>query len=351
MFSSVKLLLGVIGCGRVFERYYLPALATSNDWRLSAVCEPLKERREWIGRFYQEVPAFAAYQEFLKYPSMEAVLITTPPATHFSLSAGALDAGLHVMVEKPFALNVEDARNLFEASQRKQRKLQIGFNRRFNPYYLELKKKLSLIPQDHIKFIFSKLIINPDNWNAVTSFYRKDSEGGGVIDDVASHQIDLMPWLLADKVESVRASLAASDSAPRSEHIKFELKFTKGLIATCEAGHGTKYIENLEIQLENRSVLAYPTGLLEVHRIPSGVANIFSRLRTFLHFSTRKFSGKPNVTLKSIERQLISFADAVRGEPGEFKGADAQNGIVSLQIIDACRKSIQSGGTWIAVNL
>jgi len=344
--SSGKLILGIVGCGRVFERYHLPALSTSNDWKLSALCEPLKERREWISRFYSRVPVFESYHEFLKYPSIEAVLIATPPATHYSLSVKALNAGLHVMVEKPFALNVEDAKKLLEASQRNQRKLKIGFNRRFNSHYLELKNKLSIIPSDRIKSISSKLIINPDNWNAVTSFYGKDSEGGGVIDDVASHQIDLVPWLLGDKVESVRANIAASDGKAGSEHIKFELKFNKGLIAKCEAGHGAKYAENIEIQLENRKFLASPTGLLELHRMPTGLAHFYSRLRTFLHFSTHRFSGKPNVTLKSIAKQLISFAAAIRGEKGTLTGADAQSGFDSLQIIQACRRSIQSSGSW-----
>jgi predicted dehydrogenase len=231
MSSSGKLLLGVVGCGRVFERYHLPALLKDNDWELAAVCEPLKERREWICRFYPDLPAFESYEAFLKYPSLEAVLITTPPATHFSLSVKALDAGLHAMVEKPFALNVEDGKKLLEASQRNQRQLQVGFNRRFNCYYSELKKKLSLISHDHIKSISSKLVINPKNWNAVTDFYGKDSEGGGVFDDVASHQIDLMPWLLSDNIDSARANLSAKNGEVGSEYIKYELKFSKGLIA------------------------------------------------------------------------------------------------------------------------
>ena len=103
-----------------------------------------------------------SYEEFLKNPSLEAVLITTPPVTHFQLSVRALDAGFHVMVEKPFALNVEDAKKLLEASQRNQRQLRAGFNRRFNCYYSELKNKLSLIPPDHIKSVSSKLIINQE---------------------------------------------------------------------------------------------------------------------------------------------------------------------------------------------
>jgi hypothetical protein len=124
------------------------------------------------------------------------------------------------------------------------------------------------------------------------------------------------------------------------------MKFGKGLIAECEAAHGVKYDEHIEIQLENRKFFAYPTGLLELQRMPSGVAHFFSRLKAFLHFSFSKFSGKPNVTLKSIEEQLSAFAAAVSGETGTPTGADARSGIDSLQIIEACRRSILSGGSW-----
>jgi predicted dehydrogenase len=346
-----KFLLGVVGCGRVFERYYLPAILKSNDWKLTAVCEPLSERRQWLRKFYPDLAVFNSITKLLIEPSLDAVIISTTPETHCHLSIKALDAGFHVLVEKPFALNEEEAISMVEASQRNQRQLQVGFNRRFNSYYSELKKKLSLIPHDRIKSVSSKLIINPKNWNTVTSFYGKNSEGRGVFDDVASHQIDLVLWLLEDKVESVRANHSAKRGEVDSEYIKYELKFSKGLIAKCEAGHGPKYAENIEIQLENLKFLAYPTGLHVIHRLPTSLAHFFSRLRTFLHFSIHKFIGKSNVTLKSIEKQLSSFAAALRGETDALLGADAQSGLYSVQTIQACRKSIQSGGSWIILNL
>ena len=347
---SGKLRLGVVGCGRVFERYHLPALLKSADWKLAAACEALQERREWIRRFCPDLAVFKSYEKFLSDPSLEAVLIATPPEMHFELSIKALDAGLHVIVEKPVALHLEEAKQLLEASHRSKRKLQIGFNRRFNQYYSELKKKLSLIPHDHIKSVFSKLIINYDNWNAVTAFHGKDSEGGGVLDDVASHQIDLVPWLLEDKVKSVVANLTGKNIEAGSEYVKFELKFRKGLIAKCEAGHGAKYTENLEIQLDNRKFLAYPAGFFELQRMPTGLVHFYGRLKTFLHFANHRLFRKPNVNLKSIEKQLCSFAAAVRGETDALTGADARSGIDSLQITQACRKSIQSGGSWIELN-
>ncbi len=206
------------------------------------------------------------------------------------------------------------------------------------------------MPYDDIQSISCRLIINPENWNAVTSFYGKDTQGGGVFDDVASHQIDLVPWLLGDNVESVRAQFSAKNGKVDPKSIVYELKLGKGLIAKCVAGHGPKNVENLEIQLQNRKLLAYPGGLLVLHRLPAGSAHVFLRLRTFLHFLIHKFVGKPSVTMKSFETQLGAFAQAVRGETLALQGADARSGVHLLQTIDACRKSIQSNGSWMALS-
>jgi predicted dehydrogenase len=258
---------------------------------------------------------------------------------------------LHVLVEKPLALNLEDAQRMLNASKRNKRMLKVGFNRRFNRNYLKLKSKISLIPCNDILSVFSVLIINPFDWGAVTSFHGRDSEGGGVIDDVASHQIDLITWLIEDEVAFVKAKLTGTIRENGFENMQYEIKFRNGLIAKCEAGHASKYSENIEIQLENRKFLVYPTGHLELGRLPIKLAHLFCSLKAYLHYSICKLIGKPSVTITSIENQLSSFASALRGEKGEFLGADARSGIDTQQIMQACRKSNQSGGTWIAVNL
>src|SRR5262245_19765029 len=77
--------LGIVGCGRVVECYHLPALKSSPDWQLVAICEPLAERREWVQQRYPGLPAFASLTELLNGSAAEALLIATPPATHYPL--------------------------------------------------------------------------------------------------------------------------------------------------------------------------------------------------------------------------------------------------------------------------
>lgn len=346
--SHTWLRLGVVGCGRVFERYHLPALKKSSDWKLVAACEPLRERREWIQNSCQVLSTYESFATFLRESALDAVLITTPPVTHCQLAIQALETGQHVLVEKPMALNPSEAQLMLQASLRTHRKLWVGFNRRFRRPYLNLKEKLITVPKDRIQAIHFKLIIDSQNWNSVTPFLEEDSKGGGVLDDVASHQLDLLSWLLDQPMMAVRAEPLATKTA--GSQIKVEVKFENNLIATCVAGHSDRYAENLEIELKSRKLLAYESGVLEVPWIPVSWTHPYCQFRTASHLIFHKLSQRPNFTLRSFIQQFNAFAAAIRNESASYAGADARSGVHSLQAIQACRASLQSGGRWKSLN-
>ncbi len=343
--SDQRLKLGVVGCGRVFERYHLPALKQSPNWKLGAVCEPLKQRREWIQEIFQEVAVFESLPSFLEAPALDAVLITTPPATHCQLALQVLEKGLPVLVEKPMALTVSEASLMLETSRRAQKPLWVGFNRRFRAPYLNLKEKLAVIPKDSIQAIRFDLILDSQNWQSVTPYMGQEAAGGGVLDDVASHQLDLLAWLLDQPVTEVKAAYLANKEAGL-EGVKYDLKFKNDLVANCVAAHGPRYSENLEIELKDRVLVAYPSGVLETGWLPESWIGAYGRLKTTAHLIFHKLTQKPNVTLESFQKQFNAFAAAVRNEQETFPGADARSGLHSLQAIQACRDSLQAGGDW-----
>src|SRR4051812_34714080 len=96
--------LGVIGCGRGFERVHLPAISRIPEISLAAACDTDHHRLEW-GKHRAAPPAlFGNPGELLGYQGLEAVLVLTPPPSHALNVIEALQAGLHVLVEKPMAL-------------------------------------------------------------------------------------------------------------------------------------------------------------------------------------------------------------------------------------------------------
>ena len=134
--------LGVLGCGRVFERFHLPAIARVSTVALVAAYD-IDPARLGSAAVYAPSPStFTTVDALLAESGVEAVLILTPPATHADLTVRALEAGMHVLVEKPMALTASDGRLMAEAAARARRVLQPGFTRRFREPYRRLRAEL-----------------------------------------------------------------------------------------------------------------------------------------------------------------------------------------------------------------
>lgn len=80
-----RLRLGAVGCGWVFVYYHLPSLRKSPDWTLVSVCDVSKEFLDWFQRFFAGTKCFRSFPDLLRSSTLDAVLITTPPATDFPL--------------------------------------------------------------------------------------------------------------------------------------------------------------------------------------------------------------------------------------------------------------------------
>lgn len=342
--TGLPLRLGVVGCGRVFENYHWSALQQSPDWDLVAVCESSEGRRAWARQINPEIEAFASFSKFLNQCPLDALLITTPPATHGQLVVQALAAGLPVLVEKPMALTLPEAHQMAQASQRAAKPLWVGFNRRFRQPYIEFKQVLAQLPQDVVRAIRFQLTFDK-NWQPVTPYLGRDDQGGGSLDDVASHQIDLLCWLFNQEIEAVKAAQSI-DSVNNCNDIHYQVRFENGLVAECSAGHNYYYKERLEVDVTGQKVIVYPNGLLRTSLLPAAWINLYCRLKTDAHLISHKMRHKPNVTLDSFIKQLAAFAAHIRHPDHTSNGADAASGLRTLQVIEACRASIDADGVW-----
>ena len=344
--SDIHLRLGVVGCGRVFERYHLPALKRSSDWNLVAVCESLKERRKWIQKSCQRLSVFESFSELLENSTLDAVLITTPPVTHRQLAIQALERGLHVLVEKPMALNTSEGQLMLAAALQSRKHLWVGFNRRFRRPYIDLKERLERVPVDSIREI--RFLMESPLRQTVTPYLGDDSKGGGVWDDLASHQLDLLAWLTNQPVKEVRA-WHSPKKGTSAAFARYEIKFENHLHAYCEVVRSHAYFESIQIKLQDCTLLAYPTGVLESRFGSTKWIKYYCKLKTNANLALLKLRRKPNVSADSFERQLRSFAGAIRGENRDLMGADARGSLASVFAVQACRESLESGGIWKSV--
>src|SRR5580692_8515596 len=125
--------LGIIGtgwCGGIRA-----VAAASSPWvNQLHIAEIREERLKEVAELTKPSTATTDYRKLVENPSIDAVMIsTTPEPTHFPIAKESLLAGKHVFLEKPIAMNLEEADELIALARRKNRAFTIGYSQRFNP--------------------------------------------------------------------------------------------------------------------------------------------------------------------------------------------------------------------------
>lgn len=131
MSASRTLRVGLVGCGRI-AHVHAGYLRQTPHVTFVGACDTNPESRETFTARWQ-VPTFADIDEMLSAAAPDAAHVVTPPASHVALAVRLLDAGLHVLVEKPLALSVVEVDRMLAAAQRRQRVLTANHNRWFDP--------------------------------------------------------------------------------------------------------------------------------------------------------------------------------------------------------------------------
>ncbi|HEX2698059.1 MAG TPA: Gfo/Idh/MocA family oxidoreductase, partial [Anaerolineales bacterium] len=122
---------GIIGCGRIAPRH-ADSLREIQGAQLIAVADILENRARHFADTYGARPYFD-YHELLADPEIDIVNICTPSGLHANMAVEALQAGKHVIVEKPMAMNPADARRMIAAARAADRKLCVVLQNRYNP--------------------------------------------------------------------------------------------------------------------------------------------------------------------------------------------------------------------------
>ena len=196
--SSIR--LGVIGIGNMgSEHCRLITGGKCPETVLTAVADLRPERREWARRTLPENTAvFGDGWELIASSSCDAVLIAVPHFQHEPLTVAALEGGLHVLCEKPAAVQADRAERMIRTAERTGKTLTFMFNQRTNCVYRAMKQLLESGEMGRIKRV--NWIIT--DWYRTQRYYDSGSwratwagEGGGVLLNQCPHQLDLLIWL------------------------------------------------------------------------------------------------------------------------------------------------------------
>jgi len=189
--------IGIIGCGGIANGKHMPSLAKQPNAEMVAFCDIVIERaQEAAKKFGSEgAKVYTDYRELLGDPSIDIVHICTPNDSHAEIAIAALEAGKHVMCEKPMAKTAADARRMAETARRTGKKLTIGYQNRFRPDSQYLKKICDAGELGEIYFAKAHAVRRRavPTWGV---FLDEEKQGGGPLIDIGTHALDLTLWMM-----------------------------------------------------------------------------------------------------------------------------------------------------------
>src|SRR5690606_17680989 len=138
--SSDVLGVGIIGAGGIARGAHIPGYQKLDNAKVVAVADPVEASRTAVCEQFDIENSYADYREMLTRDDIQAISITTPNFLHAQAAIDALNAGKHVLCEKPLAMNAKEGAKMVAAAAKNNRKLMCGYNHRFRPEIQTLKK-------------------------------------------------------------------------------------------------------------------------------------------------------------------------------------------------------------------
>jgi predicted dehydrogenase len=293
--ESGRIRAGVVGAGHMGQ-YHILALAELWDVDLVAICDTDAERARQIAAEYG-TQAVATHQELAGLVDIATVAV--PTERHFEVARDLLEAGVHVLVEKPVTPTLEEAKELFRLARQRGRVLHVGHVERFNGAVQELRK-----------IVERPVLIESRRLGPFVPRVQNDS----VVMDLMIHDIDIVLGLVDSEPRRMNA-LGRSILSRQADVANVQILFDSGAMATITASRATEEkIRTLSItQPDAYIVLNYADQDIQIHR---RAAQEYTLNRESIRyrqasFVERLFVHKDN-PLKLEIRHLISAARAVK---------------------------------------
>ena len=306
--SKVK--VGVVGVGRM-GKYHVGILSELPEVELTSVVDIDSKSRKVIEENYG-TPSFENYKDI--YGKVDAAVVAVPTGLHFPIAKDLLNAGIHVLLEKPCANNLDHARELFQIAEDKALILHVGHVERFNGAVQELHK-----------IVDSPVFVECRRMGPFTDRIKDD----GVVLDIMIHDIDIILNLIQSRVTKTFV-LGASIFSTKDDLVNAQLEFENGCIANIVASRASQnQIRTLSVtQKDSFVVLDYTDQEIYVHRQSSSEHKLSKDSLRYKQESLveRIFVHKDN----PLKLELKHFLDCVTN--GSPRKVAIDNELYSLEV-------------------
>lgn len=223
--------VGVIGFGYATRNFHVPLLRSTPGFRLTAVAS---SRAAEVQAALPGVEVFADPAALARHPDVDLVVIATPNESHARLAEGALGAGRHVVVDKPFTVTAAEARHLGDVARASYRTLSVFHNRRWDSDFLTVQEALR-------RGVLGPVVLCESRFDRfrpeVRHRWREGAApGAGLLYDLGPHLIDQV-LVLFGIPDTVQATLGRQRPGARSvDYFHLVLRYGERLVVTLQAG-------------------------------------------------------------------------------------------------------------------
>lgn len=323
---------GMVGLGSVATRV-AQAISIVDGCALAAVCSRDPGKAAAFGQRFAATSSYANYEDILGDSAVDAVYIATPNGLHASQAILALEAGKHVLVEKPMALTVEDARRMVEVAHHHGRRLGVGFHLRYHPVHQEMRRSVSAGEVGEV--VFAQALwgsYSPDFWQSARDRWQMNASlaGGGSIMGLGVHLIDLLRWIVGQEIIEV----AAFTDGPNDQ---FPVEFLTAALLRFENGALAEFTSSRRLPNGANGVSVYGTeGRLD------GQATLSMDARGQYGITRGPATTITQLPLHDLYAQEIdAFCRAVQN--GAEVGATGEDGVRSVAVTVAVLESARTG--------
>jgi len=346
-----KLKIGIIGVGNIAE-VHIGAYLKNPDVELYAFCDINPERLKIMGEKYGVTRLFTDKNEMLKLSEIDAVSVCTWNSEHAPCSIAALEAGKHVLCEKPMATTVEEAIAMKEAADKAGKLLMIGFVRRFGNDCEILKDFTSVDYLGDIyyaKATYLRRNGNPGGW-----FGDKSRSAGGPLIDLGVHVIDFTRFVMGNP-----KPVSVYGATFQKLFNRSNLKTTQGYVASSKTDNDICDVEDLAtalIRYDNGAVLSVEASFSLNIKKDEGKIEFFgtkggAKLEPELEMYTEINDYMADVTLDAktardfnvlFQMEIDHYVNCIK--TGDTKSlSPAEDGIEIMKILMAIYESAETG--------
>ena len=327
--------VGIVGAGYIGE-IHAKAVKHQPNAELAAVVEINEDKARSFAEKYSIPKIYSSLEELIKNHNADAIVIGTPNFLHAPQTISALKAGLHVFVEKPMALSVEEATLMDRVSQETSRTLMIGHCWRYDAEVNWLREQVAANTLGDI--IRTKGYGIHENWGPVGWFVQKNLSGGGALMDMGIHAIDTARCLLGDpEPVSVYAQIGTYYGNYDVDDTGILLITWKGgTVSYIESGWWQPYSDGPEAATQLFGVKGYGSVFPSRLVLPNG-----DNGRADVIENGFVFPREEHCEQVMYDRQMSHFLSCITEQ--STPDSSAAKGVINMRILAAAYKSAEIG--------